>query len=253
MKVYIYTIPKAGTYFLADFVTRLGFRNTGFHVSQSEFLNTHKLDHETNIKYPVRAIEKQFFVKTLRGLSDLDLAFGHFPVPLMSMLFPGFFFVCSYRHPRTTLVAEFVDFRFRRADVKRLNRERIPDDRSAFCAYLENEGPGHINIFAKMIGVTLLANEALYQAADGHRFHVLNFDELLKDPTVAINLASALGVDAERAIAALDETRSAETKTKATGLAIDREAFWSDRAEEIYHKLNAEAFVARGRELGWTI
>ena len=253
MKIYIYTIPKAGTYFLADFVSRLGFRNTGFHVNQTKFLNTNKLDHETNVKYPGRAVEQQFFVKTLRGMADGDLAFGHFPVPLMSMLFPGFFFICCYRHPRSTLVAEFVDFRFRRSDVKRLNSERIPDDRDAFCAYLEKEGLGHMNIFAKMIGVTLLANEALYQAQDGYRFHMLNFDSILVDPKVAINLAKALGVGPEKAIAALEESRNAETKTKATGLDIDREAFWSDRAEELYRKLNAEAIVARGKELGWTI
>ena len=110
-----------------------------------------------------------------------------------------------------------------------------------------------MNIFAKMIGVTLLANEALYQAQDGYRFHMLNFDSILADPKAAIDLAKALGVGPEKAIAALEESRNAETKTKATGLGIDREAFWSDRAEELYRKLNAEAIVARGKELGWTI
>jgi hypothetical protein len=66
MKVYIYTIPKAGTYFLADFIARLGFNNTGFHVNQNKFLNTAKLDMDTNARFPSRAMERQSFTRTLR-------------------------------------------------------------------------------------------------------------------------------------------------------------------------------------------
>jgi hypothetical protein len=253
MKVYIYTIPKAGTYFLADFIARLGFHNTGFHVNQKKILNTAKFDLETNARFPSRAMERQSFLKTLRDMKDRDVAFGHFAVPLMAWIFPEFFFVCSYRHPRQTLISEFIDFRFRREDIAWIARDAIPDDRDAFSAYLERHGEGHMMVFSQMLALTVLRNEPLCGRFQTGQFHMMNFESLLKSPQVAIDLAERLGASPERAIEALEETRNAETKTKATGLDIDRAALWSDRAEELYATINAEAYVARGRELGWTI
>lgn len=253
MKVYIYTIPKAGTYFLADFIARLGFRNTGLHVSQRKVLNTAKLDMETNARFPSRAMERQNFMKTLREMNDGDLAFGHFPVPLMAWIFPDFFFVCAYRHPRQTILSEFIDFRFRREDVDWISRENIPDDRDAFCAFLERHGEAHMLVVSQMLAITLLRAEPLCRRFQGERFHMLNFDHLLKVPGTAEALALALGTTAADGTRALTETLAAETKTKATGLDIDRAALWSDRAEEMFAALNPEAFVARGRDLGWTI
>lgn len=252
MKVYIYTIPKAGTYFLADFIGRLGFHNTGFHVNQKKFLNTAKFDLETNARFPSRAMERQSFMKTLRDMNDGDLAFGHFPVPLMAWIFPDFFFVCSYRHPRQTLVSEFIDFRFRREDVNWIARDQIPDDREAFCTYLERHGQGHMAVFSQMLAITVLRNEPLCGRFQTEQF-MLNFETLLKSPQSAVDLAGRLGIAPDRATEALEQTRNAETKTKATGLDIDRAALWSDRAEELYSSINAEDYVKRGRELGWTI
>lgn len=253
MKIYIYTIPKAGTYFLADFLDRLGFRNTGYHVNKGKFLNTKKLDLETNARFPSKAMEKQFFIKTLRELKDDEVAFGHFPVPLMPFLFPDFFFVCAYRHPRKTLMSEFVDFRFRREDVAWISRDQIKDDKEAFCVFIERHGAAHMGVFSQMLAVSLLASEPLCKKYSALRFHMVNFDTLLKDPNEAVSLAKHLGADPGKAKAALQQTRQADTKTKATDIDIDREALWSDRAEELYQALEPEAFVQRGRELGWNI
>lgn len=252
-KIYIYTIPKAGTYFLADFVARLGFRNTGYHVNQRSFLDTGRFDLETNARFPSRAMVRQHFTRTLREMPDRSLAFGHFPVPLMGWMFPEFFFVCAYRHPRQTLMSEFVDFRFRREDIKWISREAIPDDRDAFCAFLLRHGEAHMAVFAQMIALSLLRAEPLCSRFQGPRFHMLSFDRLLADPAEAEALGAALGADPAAARAALAATRAAETKTKATGLAIDRAALWSDQAEALYAALEPEAYVARGRELGWAI
>ena len=129
----------------------------------------------------------------------------------------------------------------------------IPDDRDAFCAYLDRHGEGHMAVFSQMLALTLLRNEPLCGRFQTAQFHMLNFETLLKSPQEAIDLADRLGIPAGRATDALEETRNAETKTKATGLDIDRAALWSDRAESLYEKLRAEAYVKRGRELGWTI
>lgn len=253
MKVYIYTIPKAGTYFLADFVARLGYRNTGIHVLQSRFLDTAKYDHEFNARFPLRTKVERPFMTTLRGLKDGDLAFGHFPAPLMAWMFPDTVFVCAYRHPRQTLVSEFVDFRFRRADVRSVSVDAIADDRDAFVAYLKRRGVAHMASFAQMLAVTLLHNERLCTGFPPEQIHLLGFESLLNDPQTSESLAKRLCGDESRAARALKESKAAETKTKASGLSIDREALWSPQAEELYQGLDAEAYVKRGRELGWTI
>ena len=253
MKIYIYTIPKAGTYFLADFIGRLGFSDTGFHISQKSFLDTKKFDQETNARFPSKTKEKQLFYRTLNRMADGDVAFGHFPAPLMSWMFPDFFFVCAYRHPRQTLMSEFIDFRFRRADIAWISQEAIADDRQAFCAYLIRHGQAHMAIFSQMLSVTLLLNEPLCRRFQLERMHLLNFERFLQGPEGASALAERLGVDPALAPAALAATRAAETKTKATDLQIDRAALWSDEAEDLYAALDAEAFVLRGRDLGWDI
>lgn len=253
MKLYIYTIPKAGTYFLADFFSRIGFRNTGFHVARNFVLNTGKLDLGTNARLPELAREDQLFTDTLAQMADNDAAFGHFPLPLLGWTFPEFAHVCAYRHPRKTLMSEFIDFRFRRADVPWLTRSAVADDAEAFCTYLETHGPIHMSIFGEMIGSCLLRSEPLFTRHNPGLYHMLNFDRLLEDPEEAARLAEAFGASAKRGRKAREETLQAETKTKTTGLDIDRAALWTRRAEKLYRRLDADAYVQRGRALGWDL
>lgn len=253
MRLYIYTIPKAGTYFLADFFSRIGFNNTGFHVARNFVLNTRKLDLGTNARLPEEARENQLFTITLQRMRDGDAAFGHFPLPLLGWTYPDFQHVCAYRHPRKTLMSEFVDFRFRREDVPWLTRSAVAGDAEAFCTYLERHGPAHMSIFAEMIGSSLLRNEPLFTRHSPGLYYMLNFDRLLEDPEEAARLATAFGASARDGRAAREATLQAETKTKTTGLDIDRAALWSPRAENLYRKLDAESYVRRARELGWDL
>ncbi len=253
MKVYIFTIPKAGTYFIAELLERLGFNNTGYHVSQKRLLDTKKLDLESNAKTPSKAMVEQNFTKTLREMKDNDLAFGHFPVPLMAWLQPQFRFVCAYRHPRKTLISEFIDFRFRRSDVKWISRDTIPDDREAFATYLVRHGENHAAIFSQMLAVSLLVAEPLCTRYPSEHFHFLNFDHLLADVEVARGLAAALGVNSIDIARVHAETLMAETKTKSSGTEVDRNSLWSDRAEELYVACRFDQYVQRGKELGWKI
>lgn len=253
MKLYLYTIPKAGTYFLADFVERLGFDNTGFHVSANSFLNTKKLDLETNTRFPGKAKENKLCVRVLREMTDGQAAFGHLNVPALAGLVPRFRFVCSYRHPRKTLVSEFVDFRFRRRDIPQFSASEIPDDRDAFCTFLERRAQGHLAHVSEMLGVSLLVQEAQYWPLTPDRVFMLNFDTLLKTPAQSQRLCTWLGLDPEAGPHALAQSLKAETKTNATGLALDREALWSDRATELYARSGAEDLVRRARDIGWDL
>lgn len=253
MKVYVYTIPKAGTYFIAEFLERLGFNNTGFHVNQKRMLDTKKLDLAVNAKTPSKALVVQNFAKTLREMNDNDVAFGHFPVPLMAWIYPQFRFVCAYRHPRKTLISEFIDFRFRRSDVKWVSREAIADDKEAFATYLMRHGEGHAAIFSQMLAISMLVAEPLCTRYPPEYFHFLNFDQLIADPSVAESLAVGLGVTSRDVVKIHGETLLAETKTKASDVEIDRAAIWSDHAEQLYDLCGFESYVQRGKELGWKI
>ncbi len=193
------------------------------------------------------------FRNTLREMPETSLAFGHFAVPLMAALFPTFRFLCCYRHPRATLVSEFIDFRFRRKGVKWILPEAIADDRDAFVTYLRRQGEAHLNIVSQMIAVTMLQADPIARRLDFHRPHMVSFDAMLDGLDEAEGIADFLGVDLARVPAALEDTRNAETKTKATELQIDRKALWSDEAEEVCRVLGVDAFVQRGRDLGWKI
>ena len=253
MRLYIYTIPKAGTYLLADFIARLGFQNTGLHVEERRVLNTSRFDLETNAQYPSRTEESRHFIQTLQDQPNNSLSFGHFPVPIMGWMFPDYRFICAYRHPRRTLVSEFIDFRFRRLDVDWVSRQSISDDSDAFVEFLMRNGAGHMAIFSEMLGLGLLVNESLCTSYSPNRIHFLSFDDFVSKSDEAEAIARFLRVDPIRAKAAHIDALAADTKTKATGLEINRSALWSERAEEIYESLKAESYVLRGRQLGWKI
>lgn len=251
MKIYVYSIPKSGTYFIADFLGRVGFTNTGYHVMANYFLDTHSVDLAVNASTPAAVMKSASFVQTLRLVPPRGVAFGHFPAPYLPDLIPRYTFICAYRHPRKTLLSEFVDFRFRRTDIDWLASDAVISDQDAFCLYLERHGPSHMRIFSEMLGVATLVQDELFVHMDPQRFHFVNFDHVLADSKAMTQLGRRLGVSADDARRAYAETLSAETKTKATNIGIDRNALWSPAAERAYRDLGAEAYVKRGKALGW--
>lgn len=253
MKIYIYTIPKAGTYLLAEFLERLGFENSGFHVAQYYYLDTHALTLKVNSQTPEVARVDRFFVGTLQSMPEESVAFGHLPIPLAGWAFPSFNFIFSFRHPRKTLVSEFIDFRFRRKDIDWLNFEVIPDDRKAFSAYLRNHGPIHMSIFSDFVACSTLFNDPFFQRYTPERSIFVNFDTFLKDPSEAVRIAEHFGRDAATGLAAREAALAAETKTKAVDLEIDRDSLWTAENERLYEDLGVFNAVERARSTGLDI
>jgi len=253
VKIYIYTIPKAGTYLLAEFLERLGFENSGFHVDLESYLDTKKLSLEVNAQTPEAARVDQFFVGTLKGMPDNSLAFGHLAVPLLGWALPRFSFVCSYRHPRKTLVSEFIDFRFRRKDVEWLSFDTIADDAEAFGQYLIHHGPIHLRIFSQFVACSTLFNDPFFQRYTPERSIFVNFDTFLKDPSESVRIAEHFGRDAATGLAAREAALAAETKTKAVDLEIDRDSLWTAENERLYEDLGVFNAVERARSTGLDI
>ena len=78
MKLYLYTLPKAGTYFMAELIGRLGYSNTGYHVERLRYLDTKSLDTKTNREMPDRAARNMACFDLMRRLRDREFAFGHY-------------------------------------------------------------------------------------------------------------------------------------------------------------------------------
>ncbi|HEU0222617.1 MAG TPA: sulfotransferase domain-containing protein [Paracoccaceae bacterium] len=257
MPVYVYTIPKAGTYFLAALLEALGLNNTGYHVSRDSYLDTKKFSLEENARTPGIAKVNGGYLQVLRNLKQNDVAFGHFPAPLVwRALSQSLKFLCAYRHPRHTLVSEFVDFRFRREDVRWVSRAVIPDDADAFTEYLRQHGTtAHASIFHSM----LLHQQNLQFELAGPKEQkasiFVNFDRVMKDVNTVLHIAAFVGRQIGHAEAkeALERTLGAETKTKADKVSVDREALWTSKAEAIYQNSTFPQIVMVARSVGWEL
>jgi len=250
MKLYIHTVPKSGTYLLAAFMERLGFENTGYHVSRDDYLDTKKFALDINAKTPSVTSVDEYFVTLLRSLHENQVAFGHVPVPMLSWALPEYRFICAYRHPRTTLLSEFIDFRFRRIDVGFVSRDLIQDDREAFVRYLEEHGPVHMAVFSGMLAAATLFSNPLFSNYPSDRAIFVNFDAFLRSSGPAHAIAQHCGLDPGRADIAWHEALAAETKTDATSLILERSAFGTAEAVAAADRLDLGAYVAGARAAG---
>lgn len=254
MSVYIYTLPKAGTYFVADLLERLGLENTGFHIAKDHYLDTKTHTLEENAQRPTTTTVQRFFAPVVRELAPHQFAFGHFPLPLNPQVAPPHLkYICAYRHPKRTLMSEFIDFRFRRTDLSWISAQKIENDVAAFERYLEVHGTrAHQLIFKNVVTYRILSAHPLQSPLFHDTGIFLNFDKLLRDPKIVERIAEFVDmpIPLDRAQELLNETLNSETKTKATDLNIDREQFWSERAIELYEASGFPLAIEMGRDAG---
>lgn len=254
MSVYIFTMPKAGTYFLAELLEQIGLRNTGYHINKTSYLDTKKFSLQQNMETPAIALVDTFFASVVWGLAPDEVAFGHFPVPLNPGVVPDHMkYLCAYRHPQKTLVSEFIDFRFRRSDIPWLSRQEIPDDREAFVVYLEQHGLwGQLNVFKNLVYYHMIAHHSLLPENQKNRAYFVNFQTVLQDAGIVRDIAAFVGrpVSEQGAENIHAAALSAETKTKTVGLDIDRDALWSDQAHSLYDMSELAPLVEIARRQG---
>lgn len=254
MPIYIYSMPKAGTYFFSTLLDKLGFPDTGIHLGRDTYLDTKSQSMEVNAHYPGRAKVKRFFVPVARELPPRAVLAGHFPLPInYQVLGPKGFYLCAYRDPRKTLVSEFIDFRFRRKDIPWISAQMIRDDREAFVAFLKRHGTvAHLGVFREFTLLRSIVVSPLAPAILQKNTYFVNFDQLRADPSKAVAIADFLGTELDEAaiLSRMQDALGAETKTKATDIEIDRAAIWSDEAEMIYNTSRFPAIKAMAEELG---
>lgn len=254
MPLYIFTQPKAGTYLISDIVARLGFENTGFHIMRNFYLDTHAQSVEKNATHPGLVRVDNFFAPVVRSLKGKMFAFGHFPLPLNPEVpRPLMKYICAYREPKSALVSEFVDFRFRRKDIERFSPASIPDDKEAFVLFLKKRGlGGHFEDFRNMLLYRSLVVHDLAVPRERRRAHFLNFSDIRNDPSEVRAIAKFLGSDVSHAESKSihESALDTETKTKASAIEIDRDALWSNEAIEVYENSPYPTAVEYGKQLG---
>jgi hypothetical protein len=149
------------------------------------------------------------------------------------------------RRVRDVLVAEFIDFRFRRQDpgVQYVSTAAIPDHRRAFEVYLEQHG----QVIADIVG-TFITHRNLRQTPYWAGTRVLApyvevaFEDLMgPEPLPAMRaLAASCSVSADdaRLLQILQAALGAENKTKTASLELpfERAELWTGEAEHQYRR-----------------
>lgn len=254
--VYIYTIPKSGTYLMSGFVHALGWANSGWHVELAHVLRTLEHDAQANRERPSQSRVPGSYLRSFRALPEGQHAFGHVNplyVPTLMLRDRGYRMLAVRRHPREVLVSEFIDFRHRRRDVDWVSEARVPDHAEAFALYLRQHGPVVRNICQQYLLLQQVHALPEYESlCGGPRVLFMDIKAFLDEgrgPALAARIAEFLGCSLGLGEAARlrTEALAADNKTKATDLALPyvREALWTPSAEAAYAELGFDDLARR--------
>lgn len=229
--LYIYTMPKAGTYFLAGLCEEFAIPNSGLHVGFSGYLDTLNHPHRVNRHRPSATRINQSYIKTFKQCAG-KLAFGHLSP---SFLPPGIFFdtqvVASYRDPMEVLISEYNDFRFIRRDVKFCSQQNIVDDVMAFGLYLERQAPVIRDIMIEMSRYLDCFAQPLYAPKYKSNVPIIIDYNRLSSPDYRLWLddvfAHFLPGISMTFSQALEAAYGKKTKTLSNGYTFDPESMWT--------------------------
>lgn len=230
--LYIYTMPKAGTYMLASLCEELGMVNSGRHIGFTGYLDTLAYPAKLSRNHPSQTRQPQQYIKTFKQCAG-QVAFGHLSPTFLP---PGVFFatqvIASYRNPMEVLISEFNDFRFIRQDVKFCSIETEPNDNKAFALYLKRQATVIRDIMIEMARYLDCFTNPLYAPKySGTIPLVINFNRL-KEPDYASWLnqlfASFLPGHAISLNDALKATYNKETKTRSRGYTFNVDSLWDE-------------------------
>ncbi|NDY89915.1 hypothetical protein [Ideonella livida] len=246
-KLYVFTLPKAGTYFLAELASRLGWYHSGIHLGEDHYLDTAAQSLAENAHNPSAVRRQQPFTRTLAELPAGALCVGHMPPLYFNRPHQAEVAVLACRrHPREALVSEFIDFRFRRDDelVRWIHPRTVPDHLAAFTLYLRQHGPVMADIVATWVAYHQLRQSSWYvRTRPIGEYAAVDFETLMgADPLPALRtIARAFGqrLDDANLLDLHARAKAADNKTKAVGqrFPIPREALWTPQAEAAYQDL----------------
>lgn len=254
-KGYIYTIPKAGTYLMSEFLSQIGSSSTGWHISFDKYLDTLGFNDKTNKQTPTRTKKDRLYIGSFRKIPFGHHAFGHYsPLYLPPrILSKDYKCLCVKRDPKEVLLSEFIDFRYRRADVEEFSKKKYKNSIEAFEAYIKHHAPVIKKICQNFLLLEEVHKNKIYIELIGpNKFYFADFKTFLnkeKGPKVAAEIAKffASHLTEKGAGIAWQAALEADNKTKSIDAEIDipRTEFWSEKALAGYKALGFEEIAQK--------
>jgi Sulfotransferase domain len=236
----VISLPKAGTYLVAELLKALGYRATGWHLVAKFCTDYSTADFAEARRNPAKYSRKGNPSEFLSQVRPGEFAVGHLPcndeVRAATARFKRIYLT---RDLRTALVSYM---RFL-ADTGRMDAKNSPwyhltDPRRRLAVFLATTAPKLLEtIYERMVGWPEV--EAI---------HHVRFEDLTAGTPQALRvidaLAAWLGITNYDADSILHTGLSAHTVTKSEGL-TQLADYWSDDAEKWFHKIGAATLQAR--------
>lgn len=226
------TIPKAGTYLLAEILSEIGAKNRYLHVAKNHAENLLLFGDEVNKYTPSKAKLPLKLDQALYTVQEGEFVFGHIAKPLLNdFALKHFKIIYSFRDHKEAMQAEFYWFREIRQDMQdEFTQYRDLSAQDHFIKYLEIFGPTRVRLFKfldkwkKVPGVSQV---------DFNRFR--SDSDYAKNKIIEIANEIGLPVTDGRAEGILNACLNKDTKTK-----VNRDKsvnLWTDEANNIYDRL----------------
>jgi hypothetical protein len=239
-RVIVVSIPKSGTYLLAEILKALGYRWTGMHLAETAYTDYTGSALEDARQDPGRFTRSEPLNVSLGRIGDGEFAVGHLPfkadVVELTRPFKRLFVT---RDLRLALVS-YMRFLHStgRLGARQLPWHSITDPRQRCLSFLESSGPYMLKRFYEgMVGWSKL---------DG-TLHV-RFEDLTGEAARATrvieSIAAYLEIENCDASRVLSASLASETITKSDGL-TRLEDYWSDRAERCFVQIGGAELSAR--------
>ncbi len=159
-----------------------------------------------------------------RQIPTNHFAFGHFsPGQLPNRITNRFSFISSYRHPREVLQSEFIDFRYRRKDVKFISEAEIPDPLIAFQTYMEKHAMIVRNIFLNFLLFQERYLKYIYRDFFGANNLCIDFQSLISETVsgqILVRLANYFRCSTDEIAIHLLKAKIRDNKTKSVDLQL---------------------------------
>jgi hypothetical protein len=239
-RVVVVSIPKSGTYLVAELLKTLGYRWTGMHLAESAYTDYTDSSLDEARQDPGRFARNEPLSLSLARIQAGEFAVGHLPfkddVIQMTAPFKRLYVTRSLR------LALISYMRFLQATgrlgAKHLPWYSIPDLRERSCVFLRTTAPYLLMRFYR--GMT---GWSKFFDAFPVRFEDLTGDAERAARTIE-SIASFLEVPTPDAPHILRAILESETITKSEGL-TQLDDYWSPQAEKLFVEIGGLELAAR--------
>lgn len=228
MKVFLITVPKAGTYLLSAIMQNMGVHRSHLHISDKGHNDYSRIPFEIRRKDPGKSFTEMPLAKSLSLVRDGSFAVGHLrhtaeaeeALQPFRLLFAG-------RKPKDTLLSRMLFLlesgRAHRWDKDRpWVNERNPGKQ--FLKYLSIRGDENLDLYSRIL-----------PWMNRQEVECFDFDHLKEFPyenLVRLSNALELNCSDEMIQKVIDSSFGAKTLTHSS-VQVDRSAYWTDEAHDM--------------------